>query len=70
MTEPGYAEELEEEEEDTQVTKLLTGMKETVEEQVSCTKDLGDQADRVKRLARRPEAPRRLRAVSEPPDKR
>jgi hypothetical protein len=50
--------------EETQVTRLLSGMKEVVFEQVACTQDLGRQADRVSRMARRPKSVQGLRAVS------
>ena len=54
----------EEDREDTQVTALLSGMKEVVFEQVACTQDLGQKADRVSRMARRPRSVQNLRAVT------
>ena len=58
-----------EDREETEVTRLLSGMKEVVFEQIDCTQDLGAKADRVSRLARRPQSVQSLRSASViPPD--
>ena len=62
-------EDEDEEREETQVTRLLSGMKEVVFEQIDCTRDLGAKADRVSRLARRPQSVQSLSSASVvPPD--